>query len=1199
MANEATASYRLDEHLDEVLAAYLEAARSGRAPEQRDLLARHPDLAAELRDFFADHELVRGLAEPLRLDAVAVRDPAALALEPAPRRFGDYELVEEIARGGMGVVFRARQRSLNRVVALKMILPGGRSSEEVERFLGTEAAAVAALDHPHIVPVYEAGRCEGRPFYSMKLIDGGPLAARGEPLPGRRAAQVVAQVARAVHHAHQRGLLHRDLKPSNILLDREGRPHVTDFGLAKRVEGDSALTQAGAIVGTPSYMAPEQAAGAPRLTTAVDVYGLGAILYELLTGRPPFRADTPLDTLLQARTQEPPRPRALNPQADRDLETICLKCLEKDPQRRYGSAEALADDLDRWLAGEPVRARRSGAAEWVIKWAKRRPAVAVMGGTIMGLIAVVLVLLAVRLEQAETGLTAAGQREQELKQVAEERARAAKLVEATLHLEKGSTRLQQGDIAAGMLWLVRGLAAAPGDAADLRAGLRRQLAAGAQQLHPLRAVYTFGPGAHVERVAFSPDGKYLLTAADKTLWLRETATGKPVGEPQQFKDGVHFAAFSPDGRRLLVATGPHLHLVEVPSWKPHGAPIRAGKMMARFCGFTPDGRQVYGLNLEWLTLRVWDAQTGKHVGDFDALASGGPIRLGGVQGAPVFSPDGKRFLLVDHRQVVIWDTASLKLADGRVAWSLAADQLAVTLEADEQIHEARWSPDGKAVLLAIGTRVEYWVLGLKRGPLGKPLEHGKRAVRFLAVTPDGRALLTASSDGKLRRWDEETGRLLREGAADPNLTTRFALSPDGRVLLALAEGHTQVFDADTLTPLGPPLPATRRSAHAFSPDGRLLACVRDDGPVCVHEVRAAARPLHLGGRPADLVGFTDAGRSPFVVTGYGLVTRADGKETWPFFQEFHQGGKQFLPLTLSPGGRFLLFYFRDAKMVGTLRVFDLQDKVTVGDIPENDIYPAPEYYALSADGKTVFAALNRAENTEVRRWHVPTGKAVGEPIHWNTTFSLIALAGDGRVLYGGHNGAITRWDPATGKPLGPPLKLPGRCRHAAFAPDGKTALVVCPGPAGVRLWDLTTGKPIGEPLPAGRGQVKVYWSPDGRTLATREVADKARVIRLWDAATHKPLGVTVAPESGSAEEDTEALRFAFSPDGRQFATVAAGRLTVHDVPQALAGDAERIRLWVEVNTGKALDAGGALVDLTPQEWRQRWERLQKLGGLAG
>jgi hypothetical protein len=359
-------------------------------------MRQHPDLASELADFFANQEEVAQLAHGMANAAgSASRAAEAETLPPGAgtavplgtrvRYFGDYELLEEIARGGMGVVYKVRQVSLNRLVALKMILAGQlASAQDVQRF-HTEAEASANLDHPHILPIYEVGEHDGQHYFSMKLIDGGNLAQRlasGPRLSAKEAARLLATVARAVHYAHQRGILHRDLKPANILLDSAGQPYVADFGLAKRVEGDTKLTHSGAIVGTPSYMAPEQARAEKALSTAVDTYSLGAILYQLLTGRPPFQAATPLDTVLQLLDQEPVPPRQIEPQADADLETICLKCLEKNPAKRYRSAEALAEDLDRWLHSEPILARPVGQIERARRWCRRNPVVAGLLGAV-------------------------------------------------------------------------------------------------------------------------------------------------------------------------------------------------------------------------------------------------------------------------------------------------------------------------------------------------------------------------------------------------------------------------------------------------------------------------------------------------------------------------------------------------------------------------------------------------------------------------------------------------------------------------------------------------------------------------------------------------------------------------------------------------------------------------------------------------
>jgi hypothetical protein len=365
-----------ESRIDAAIAEYLQAVEAGTPPEREAWLTKYADLRSELERFLADQSAFRRAAEPLDPDKTMAPLDAAISDQMTVRYFGDYELQSEIARGGMGVVWRARQVSLNRPVALKMILAGQLAGPaEVQRFR-TEAEAAANLDHPNILPIYEVGEHEGQQYFSMKLIDGGSLAEaiRQKSLSERKAVDLLAAVCRAVHFAHQRGILHRDLKPANVLLDRECLPYVTDFGLAKKVEGDSALTQTGAIIGTPSYMPPEQARASKMLTTAVDVYALGAILYEMLTGQPPFRAGTTVDTILLVLEIEPVNPRSLNPRAHRDLCAISLRCLTKDPQGRYESAAALADDLERWARGEPTLARPPSLAGLAWQWLRRNAA---------------------------------------------------------------------------------------------------------------------------------------------------------------------------------------------------------------------------------------------------------------------------------------------------------------------------------------------------------------------------------------------------------------------------------------------------------------------------------------------------------------------------------------------------------------------------------------------------------------------------------------------------------------------------------------------------------------------------------------------------------------------------------------------------------------------------------------------------------
>jgi tRNA A-37 threonylcarbamoyl transferase component Bud32 len=376
------------------LKAYLDRACQGDAAlraQVENLLAHHRS------DSFLEHPPGQALAvgeAPTTLDPARAIAPASVAPLASIKYFGDYELVEEIARGGMGVVYKARQTSLNRIVAVKMILAGQLASEADIRRFYTEAEAAANLQHPNIVAIHEVGEHEGRQYFSMDYVQGQNLAAlvREGPLPPARVAEIVKTLAQAIQYAHQRGILHRDLKPQNVLIDEHGRPRVTDFGLAKHSGTDSNLTQTGAVMGSPSYMPPEQAAGQhDQIGPRSDVYSLGAILYQLLTGKAPFLGETPLTTLRMVVEEDPVPPSKLNPIAPPDLETICMKCLEKNPERRYQTARALADDLDRFLNHEPILARP--ASEWrkVSSWMLKHPwLIAAVLAVIGGVAAIVL-----------------------------------------------------------------------------------------------------------------------------------------------------------------------------------------------------------------------------------------------------------------------------------------------------------------------------------------------------------------------------------------------------------------------------------------------------------------------------------------------------------------------------------------------------------------------------------------------------------------------------------------------------------------------------------------------------------------------------------------------------------------------------------------------------------------------------------------
>ena len=487
-----------------------------------------------------------------------------LARGDAFRHFGDYELQREIARGGMGVVYKARQVKLNRPVALKMILAGNLAGEaEIRRFY-LEAEAAANLNHPGIVPIFEVGQHEGQHFFSMGFVEGQSLAHRVAtgPLPPREAASVIVQIAEAVQYAHENDVIHRDLKPGNVLLDAQGHPKVTDFGLAKKLRSDSALTASGQIMGTPSYMSPEQAQARADVGPLADVYSLGAILFCLLTGRPPFQAANVMETLKQVVEQDPPAPRTLNAAIPLDLETIALKCLRKEPHRRYGSARELAEDLIRFLADKPILARQITTSERYRRWARRNPTIATLGGILTGVLVLVTIgsLLAAgrfaeiaeRAQNATIAERAAGQ-EASLRAKAESLARqeadlarkVAEKAEAEAKDQRNLLRIERDHARQNLYYAEMTLA---GIAAETPSGLSRvdellarwgPTAPGADlrgwEWHYLDSLSRqpvlnlHGHVGQVKAVAFTQDGKRLATGGeDRVVRIWDAATGRQL-----------------------------------------------------------------------------------------------------------------------------------------------------------------------------------------------------------------------------------------------------------------------------------------------------------------------------------------------------------------------------------------------------------------------------------------------------------------------------------------------------------------------------------------------------------------------------------------------------------------------------------------------------------------------------------------------
>ena len=629
-----------------------------------------------------------------------------------------YEIVCHLGRGGMGVVYKARQLKLNRFVALKRL--SGSSERESAR-LRTEAEALGQLQHPGIVQIYEVGEHDGRIYLALELAEDGSLRdrLRGKPQAPRCAAEVVEVLARAVHYAHGHGIVHRDLKPANILLQRkidestrpldensrghadsgfrvsDFTPKVGDFGIAKWLERDLGQTRDGEVIGTPAYMAPEQTSGTGEgIGPATDVYGLGVVLYELLTGRVPLQGPTTLDTLVMVRTEEPVSPRRLQPGIARDLETICLKCLAKDPRGRYASAQLLADDLRRFSDEKPVQARPTPIWERIGKWARRRPAVAALMATVLLVGALGVALVTWQWRRADT-------------KAIEEAAtrRQAERQSAGFSLEKGAGFCEAGDVGRGLLWLVRALELTDrADDPDLAIAVRRNLSGWWPYLVNKRA--DLAHANWVWAVAISPDGKTALTGStDKTARLWDTATGSLRSQPLIHDHSVWAVTFSPDGNLALTGSG------------------------------NPD--QSVGES------QIWSVATGERVGK--------PLPHPGVVNSVAFSPDGQTILTTTTSQGRLWRTQTGESIGSPLQHDVQASK-------DDRVFESvasAFSPDGQLVATGgMDRKVRFWE-STSSALKGQPLQvHG--VVTDLAFSPDGRTLAVGCVKGGAQLWDVAT-----------------------------------------------------------------------------------------------------------------------------------------------------------------------------------------------------------------------------------------------------------------------------------------------------------------------------------------------------------------------------------------------------------------------------------------------------------
>jgi WD40 repeat protein/serine/threonine protein kinase/tetratricopeptide (TPR) repeat protein len=1193
-----------------------------------------------------------------------------------PMALGDFIVRREVGRGGMGIVYEAEQVSLGRRVALKILSTAGALDSQASRRFQVEAQAAAGLDHAHIIPVYAIGSHDDVAFYAMQFIEGASLAeivvafrrlrdggiapgsaetvslpvalaldlmpdrfgpggteTRKGPTPDirnsdyvRAVVRLAAQAAEALDHAHERGVLHRDVKPANLLLDRFGKLWVADFGLA-RIMGSETMTVQGSLAGTLRYMSPEQVLGKRALVDRrSDLYSLGATLYELLTLELAIQGHERWEKLSRIDDEEPRPIRRLNPAVPRDLAVIVAKAMAKDVSGRYETALEFGEDLRRFLEGRPVKARRAGAWEQVVRWGRRNPAVASLLTALVvvfftGFAAVTVLWRRAESEANRANRTAEAQ--------AEARAAQANLriqaqaQAAARDLEHAMDLARRGDADQGLLWMAEALRQVPPERPELVRMARANLAAWTDRGPSLKAILEHH--AAVPQAVFRPDGRAVLTGSmDGTAQVWDATSGRPIGPPLKHGNHTFTVAFSPDGRLILTGgSDGKARIWQAATGRPAGPTlVHSGDI--RSVRFSPDGRLVSTLSTD-RTMRVWNI----------AVRPAWSLAVHDDVVAADFSPDGRSLLTVGVDGAArLWEAAT-----GRPIRAIR--------HPDDRIIGASLSPDHRLIATtgkAGATRL--WEAASGR-PVGAIMRHDT-AYMLLIFSPDSKLLLTTGAGRTARLWDTATGRGIGPVMRHAGEVYAASFSPDGQLILTGSRDHTaRLWDAASGRPVGSPLRhGLFVKSVAFSPDGTLILTAADDGTARLWgpgDGDLAANAPGIDGDPDEGDGGPPSPNPgvPFETAAFSpdrgrvlLASRTDGvarmvetdigqpigppmahRWSWVRAAAFSPDGRRIATSSHSRGPE---------EANSTSSTCQIWDAVTAR--PCSPLLPHANYVAALAfrpDGK-VLATGDYSGLVHI--WDTETGTRPGPPLAAGSIVVSLAFSPNGQLLAAGtaeprHRAVL--WDLEAGLPRGEPLRFKRQVIGLAFSRDGRR-LAIASDDTTVRLVDVATGRVAGEPMPHAESVRALAFSPDGGVLLTvNSGLDGTGAARLWDVATCRPICAELARPSVA----TGAL--AFSSDGTAFATgYEDGTVCVWDVASAapigpprvlrdrvlavafgadgrtlLAVDRRGdVRSWpapippdepdeqlirrTKARTGLELDATGTLVVLDPESWHR-------------